>query len=69
MTIDEKYTQLGGASGFLGKPVIQEMVCPDQTGHFRHYEHGSIYWSPASDAHEVHGAIRDRWSALGWETS
>jgi CubicO group peptidase (beta-lactamase class C family) len=69
MTIDEKYTQLGGASGFLGKPVSQEMVCPDQTGHFRHYENGSIYWSPASDAHEVHGAIRDRWSALGWETS
>jgi len=69
MTIDQKYAQLGGPTGFLGKPVTAETVCPDQTGHFRHFEHGSIYWNPATDAHEVHGAIRDRWSSLGWEES
>ena len=67
--IDDKYAQLGGASGFLGSPSGGESVCPDQTGHFRHFQHGSIYWHPAIGAHEVHGAIRDRWSSLGWEES
>jgi len=28
---------------------------------------GSIYCSPLTNAHEVHGAIRDKWAALGWE--
>jgi uncharacterized protein with LGFP repeats len=69
MNIDQKYAQLGGPNGFLGKPETVEAVCPDQTGHFRHFEHGSIYWHPSTDAHEVHGAIRDLWSSLGWEQS
>ncbi len=29
----------------------------------------SIYWTPQTDAHEVHGAIRDKWASLGWERS
>jgi CubicO group peptidase (beta-lactamase class C family) len=69
VTIGEKYAQLGGASGFLGAATSAETVCPDQTGHFRLYKNGSIYWTPATDAHEVHGAIHDKWSSLGWEES
>jgi CubicO group peptidase (beta-lactamase class C family) len=69
MTIDQKYAQLGGANGFLGAAASAETVCPDQVGHFRHYQHGSIYWHPSTDAHEIHGAIRDLWSSLGWELS
>ena len=34
-----------------------------------HFQGGSVYWSPATGAHEVHGAIRDRWAELGWENS
>src|SRR5262249_42436113 len=30
---------------------------------------GSIYWTPGTGAHEVHGIIRDKWAALGWERS
>src|SRR5262249_25227364 len=30
---------------------------------------GSIYWTPRTGAHEVHGAIRDKWASLGWERS
>jgi len=30
---------------------------------------GSIYWTPDTGAHEVHGAIHAKWSALGWERS
>ena len=27
----------------------------------------AAYWTPITGAHEVRGAIRDRWAALGWE--
>jgi hypothetical protein len=65
--IDDKYTSLGGPSGFLGVPVSEEHVAPDGTGHYRHYRGGSIYWHPRTGAHEVHGAIRDKWASLDWE--
>jgi hypothetical protein len=67
--IDERYAALGGPKGFLGQPVGPEMPTPDTVGRFRHFQGGSIYWHPATDAHEVHGRIRDKWSSLGWETS
>jgi uncharacterized protein with LGFP repeats len=34
-----------------------------------HFEHGDIYWSPASGAHVVYGAIRDKWLSVGGPTS
>jgi hypothetical protein len=68
-TITEKYAQLGGQTGFLGKPTTIETVCPDKVGHYRHFEHGSIYWSPSTGAWEIHGDIRSRYSSLGWEKS
>ncbi|HEX2057471.1 MAG TPA: galactose oxidase-like domain-containing protein [Actinomycetota bacterium] len=67
--IDDKYASLGGSSGFLGNPVSPEQATPDGAGRFRHYQGGSIYWHPATAAHEVHGAIRAKWQSLGWETS
>ena len=65
--IDVKYAALGGAGGWLGPATTAELVAPDGIGHYRHYRSGSIYWSPASGAREIHGRIRDRWAALGWE--
>jgi uncharacterized protein with LGFP repeats len=67
--IDVKYAQLGGANGFLHAPTTAESVPPDGTGRYRHYQGGSIYWSPATQAHEIHGDIRGKWSSLGWERS
>jgi len=67
--IDVKYAQLGAAGGFLGAPVTGENVAPDNVGHYRHYQAGSIYWSPPTGAHESHGAIRGLWAAKGWERS
>jgi len=68
--IQAKYGALGGTGGFLGAPVTPELPTPDHVGAFTHYSNGgSIYWTPATAAHEVHGAIRATWSALGWETS
>ena len=67
--ISDKYASLGGASGLLGSPTIPESTTPDGIGRYRHYQHGSIYWSPLTAAHEVHGLIRNKWAALGWEQS
>jgi uncharacterized protein with LGFP repeats len=61
-----KYAQLGS---FLGFPVTDETGTPDGIGRFNHFEGGSIYWTPETGAHEVHGAIRDKWQSMGWETS
>ena len=67
--IDEKYNSLGGPAGWLGQPASTENIAPDGVGHYRHYANGSIYWHPATGAHEAHGAIRGLWSSMGWERS
>jgi hypothetical protein len=60
---------VGLSPGLLGYPLTDERVTPDGIGRYNHFQHGSIYWTPTTGAHEVHGAIRDRWAALGWERS
>jgi hypothetical protein len=50
-------------------PVTDETRTPDGGGRFNHFQGGSIYWSPQTGAHEVHGVLRDKWAALGWEHS
>jgi hypothetical protein len=68
--IDQKYAALGGQNSFLGVPTLpKELVVPVGSGRYRHYQHGSIYWSPSTEAHEVHGLIREKWASLGWEQS
>lgn len=62
-----KYKQLKGASGFLGQPTTAEASTPSKPGLYRHFQGGSIYWSDATGAHEVHGYIRNKWASLGWE--
>ncbi|NBW82854.1 hypothetical protein EBR21_13980, partial [bacterium] len=62
-----KYKQLNGASGFLGQAVGNELQTPTKPGLYRHFQGGSIYWSEATGAHEVHGLIRNKWASLGWE--
>jgi len=65
-----KFTALGGPGGFLGSPAIpHDNSTPDGIGRYRHYEHGSIYWTPRAGAFEIHGYIRGKWQELGWERS
>jgi hypothetical protein len=64
--VDAKYQSMGGSTSFLGVPTSPVFYLK-VSGIGRHYEGGSIYWSPATGAHEVHGAIRDLWAATGWE--
>jgi len=65
--IDAKYSQLGGASSFLGQPTSEEEACVDGTGRCRHYQGGSVYWHPYIGAREVNGAIHWHWSSQGKE--
>jgi LGFP repeat len=55
-------------TGFLGFPVTDELGTPDQVGRFNHFEGGSIYWTPNTDAKLIYGQIRNAWAAQGWET-
>ncbi len=53
--ITKKYNSLGGSSSFLGLPTGPEHdICNGRVGE---YQGGNIYWSRATDAHEVHGDI------------
>ncbi len=65
--IAQKYDGLGGCGSLLGAPITEERGTPDGVGRYSVFERGSIYWTPALGAHEVHGRIRDTWAAEGWE--
>ena len=65
-----KYRALRGPLSVLGFPSTDELPTPDAVGRFNHFARGgSIYWTPSTGAHEVHGAIRAKWAQLGWERS
>jgi LGFP repeat len=63
-----KWADKGWEQGILGYPVTDEISTPDHIGRYNHFQGGSIYWTPKTGAHEVPGAIRDKWADLGWET-
>ncbi|HEY1635857.1 MAG TPA: hypothetical protein VGF64_13930 [Acidimicrobiales bacterium] len=65
----DKWGAMGWENSVLGFPATDERGTPDGVGRFNHFSlAGSIYWTPATAAHEVHGLIRDKWASLGWET-
>jgi len=67
--ISDKYALLGGAAGFLGQPTSPEIVAPDGVGHYQDFQNGSIFYSPADGAHEIHGPNLTDYRNLGAETS
>lgn len=67
--IRARWQSLGWERSFLGYPLTDETTTPDGIGRYNHFQGGSIYWSPASGAWEVHGAIRGKYSSIGWERS
>jgi len=68
--IADYYNNTPGLAALLGAPVTPESPCPDGIGRYNHFQNGgSIYWTPDSGAHVVFGAIRDKWSSMGWERS
>jgi hypothetical protein len=72
--IRAKYLKLGGPTSFLGYPITDETGTPDGIGRFNHFSSNdgwgaSIYWTRATGAWSVHGAIRAKWASMGWERS
>jgi hypothetical protein len=71
--IAARWLQIGREK--FGYPVTDEMTCPDRVGRFNRFRalhvagtpDCSIYWTPASGAHEIYGAIREKWASTGWE--
>nr|WP_281373171.1 SpoIID/LytB domain-containing protein [Kineococcus aurantiacus] len=66
--IRDAWGRLGWENSALAFPSTDERPLALRGGAFQQFLGGSLYWSPATGAHEVRGAIRDRWGALGWET-
>lgn len=65
--IRDRWLAMGGTSSMLGYPMTNESATPDGVGRYNHFQNGSVYWTPATGAHEVYGAIRVRWAELRWE--
>jgi hypothetical protein len=54
----------------LGTATSDEVDVPGVPGaRVSHFEHGDIFWSPATGAHVLYGGIRDEWLSLGGATS
>ncbi|MCW2684917.1 MAG: Peptidase and in kexin sedolisin [Blastococcus sp.] len=57
----------GWELGYFGYPVADARCGLRGGGCLQLFQGGSIYWSPATGAQAVDGAIRDTWGQLGWE--
>lgn len=65
-----KYKGLGGPAGVLGYPITDQINSPDKVGRYTNFAApggASIYWSPATAAHDLYGPIRTKWVSLGAE--
>ena len=64
--IRDKSIQLGGASSFLGEPVTDESDAPGRGWSVQSFSgRFDLLDSWHLGAHEVHGAIRDKWAGAG----
>ncbi|MGY1682445.1 N-acetylmuramoyl-L-alanine amidase [Geodermatophilus sp. SYSU D01176] len=61
----DAYRAVGGPTGFLGFPVSSDAPTPDGRGYVVRFQGGDVYWSQATGARIVRGAIRDTWLAAG----
>lgn len=74
--IEQAHQKLGGASSGIGSATGPETCGLRGGGCYRHYEYGSIHWSPETGAQPTWGAIRTAWAgassengALGYPTA
>src|SRR5450631_4543596 len=73
--IGTRWLQIGREQ--FGYPITDETTTPDGRGRFNHFRSfrpngssdSSIYWLAETVAHEVVGAIRNKWASVGWEKS
>ena len=59
---------MGWETSRLGYPTGAEICGLRNGGCLQDFQSGAIYWSPATGAQPVLGAIRTKWAATQWET-
>lgn len=65
--IGARYTEMGATDSWIGYPVTNEMKTPDGVGRFVHFQGGSIYWTPETNAFEVATDMVEAWGRQGYE--
>lgn len=65
--ITDAYAKAGGASGSLGAAVGGQKCGLKDGGCYQEYRNGAIYWSFATGAQIIRGAIRSAWNAADFE--
>jgi len=66
-SIGTKYKQLGGETGPLGSPLMDEKCGLIHSGCYQKFEHGSIYWTSKTGAWSSQGDIHARWGDVGYQ--
>ena len=66
--LHERWAGLSWETGPLGYPTGEERCGLKDGGCFQDFQLGAIYWSPASGAHPIRGALRAKWASTLWET-
>ncbi|BBZ78307.1 N-acetylmuramoyl-L-alanine amidase [Mycolicibacterium anyangense] len=64
--IFDRWDAMGGKDSPLGAPTSPEAAGDGDT-RYATFEHGAMYWSPASGAQPLTGAIYEAWASLGYE--
>ncbi|MCX5384177.1 DUF2599 domain-containing protein [Streptomyces sp. NBC_00083] len=65
--IGQEWAQQGWEGGYMGYPLSDELNNPDGVGVRQQFQQATVYWSPASGAHAVHGLIGSYWGEKGYE--
>lgn len=65
----QKYHSLGAHNGFMGYPKDTQGKLSEGVGIYQNFTGGTLFWSPSTGIHEVHGKIRDEYASMGWESS
>lgn len=64
--IGARWLASGGAAGPLGAPTSPESAAAGDA-RYATFERGAVYWSPATGAQPLTGAIYAAWASLGFE--
>lgn len=65
--IQQVWGDLGWENGWLGYPTSSESCGLVGAGCWQSFTGGRMYWSAATGAHPVRGAIGEAWNATGYE--
>ncbi|OYO07743.1 LGFP repeat-containing protein [Enemella evansiae] len=65
--IKDRWNATGWENGRLGYPISDEFCGLRDGGCGTHFQNGSIYWTPGTDAWDVGGLFFQVWRDSGWE--